>query len=199
MCMRRALAGVLGLLLLALGIVACGDDDSGEGDSAARDSSGQAGLTSISEENLPEGFEKTPTVGLDGKEWRFDNVPGHYWKVLDDRGFAVGLHFQSDKPFKWAEDAPKGELLYIVYAIPGACGNGSFAKASKSEDASTSGGHPRVSTIGDGLVGAGPNAGHWLLHTAVRDFTLAGPPGNPMAGTKVEAGQPGFMPVCDIR
>jgi hypothetical protein len=37
------------------------------------------------------------------------------------------------------------------------------------------------------------------MHTSVRDFTLAVPPGNPMAGTKVEGGQPGFMPVCDIR
>jgi len=191
---------LLGLLALGLGLAACGDDDSGEGTGAARSGSEAArGVTSISEENLPEGFEKTPTIELDGKRWRFDDVPGHYWKVLDDRGFAVGLHFQSEKPFKWAQDVPKGELLYIVYAIPGNCGNGSFAKASKSQDASIVGPLPAGFDHWHGLVGAGPKAGHWLLHTAVRDFTLAGPPGNPMAGTKVEAGQPGFMPVCDIR
>jgi len=33
----------------------------------------------------------------------------------------------------------------------------------------------------------------------VGDFTLDGTPGNPMAGTEVKAGNPGFMPVCDIR
>ena len=200
MRMRGDQVVLLGLLALGLGLAACGDDDSGEENGAAGSGSEAVGdVTSISEENLPEGFEKTPTVELDGKRWRFDNVPGHYWKVLDDRGFAVGLHFQSDKPFKWAEDVPKGELLYIVYAIPGNCGNGSFAKASKSQDASIVGPLPAGFDHWHGLVGAGPKAGHWLLHTAVRDFTLAGPPGNPMAGTKVEAGQPGFMPVCDIR
>jgi hypothetical protein len=200
MRIRRALAGLVGLLLLALGMAACGgDDDSGDGDSAARDASAPAGVASISEENLPAGFEKTPTIELDGKTWRFDNVPGHYWKVLDERGFAVGLHFQSEKPFKWAEDVPKGELLYIVYAIPGNCGNGSFAKASKSEDASIVGPLPAGFDHWHALTNGGSETGHWLLHTSVRDFTLAGPPGNPMAGTKVEAGQPGFMPVCDIR
>jgi hypothetical protein len=197
---RRGRAGLLGMLVLALGLGACGDDDSGEGNGAAAEGSGDAAaVASISEENLPEGFEKTPTVEQGGQEWRFDDVPGHYWKVLDDRGFAVGLHFQSDKPFKWAEDAPKGELLYIVYAIPGNCGNGSFEQASKARDASIVGPLPAGFDHWHGLVGAGPKRGHWLMHTAVRDFTLAGPPGNPMAGTKVEAGQPGFMPVCDIR
>jgi hypothetical protein len=196
---RRRIASLLGLLALGLGLAACGDDDSDD----TGDTDGQAGAAastvSISEANLPEGFEKTPTIELEGKEWRFDNVPGHYWKELDDRGYAVGLHFQSDKPFKWATDVRKGELLYIVYAIPGNCGDGSFAKASKSEDASIVGPLPAGFDHWHGLVGAGPKQGHWLMHTAVRDFTLAGPPGNPMAGTKVEAGQPGFMPVCDIR
>jgi hypothetical protein len=199
---RRGQAVLLGMLILAVSLGACGgNDDSGDGNGAAQAGSGKEGAaaTSISEENLPEGFEKTPTIELEGKRWRFDNVPGHYWKVLDDRGFAVGLHFQSDMPFKWAEDVPKGELLYIVYAIPGNCGNGSFAKASKSEDASIVGPLPAGFDHWHGLVGAGPKSGHWLMHTAVRDFTLAGPEGNPMAGTKVEAGQPGFMPVCDIR
>ncbi len=199
---RRGHAGLLGILVLALGLGACGgDDDAGDGNGAAAEGSGSetAAVVSISEENLPEGFEKTPTVEQGGKEWRFDDVPGHYWKVLDDRGFAMGLHFQSDKPFKWAEDVPKGELLYIVYAIPGNCGNGSFERASKARNASIVGPLPAGFDHWHGLVGAGPKRGHWLMHTAVRDFTLAGPPGNPMAGTKVEAGQPGFMPVCDIR
>lgn len=202
MCTRRGGAGLLGILVLALGLGACGgDDDSGDGNGAAAEGSGSeaAAVASISEENLPEGFEKTPTVEQGGREWRFDDVPGHYWKVLDDRGFAVGLHFQSDKPFKWAEDVPKGELLYFVYAIPGNCGNGSFESASKARNASIVGPLPAGFDHWHGLVGAGPKRGHWLMHTAVRDFTLAGPPGNPMAGTKVEAGQPGFMPVCDIR
>jgi hypothetical protein len=199
---RRGRAGLLGILVLALGLGACGgDDDSGEGNGAAAEGSGEeaAAVASISEDNLPDGFEKTPTVEQGGKEWRFDDVPGHYWKVLDDRGYALGLHFQSDEPFKWAEDVAKGELLYIVYAIPGNCGNGSFEQASKATDASIVGPLPAGFDHWHGLVGAGPKRGHWLMHTAVRDFTLAGPPGNPMAGTKVEAGQPGFMPVCDIR
>jgi hypothetical protein len=192
---RRAIALLLGLS--ALGLAACGDDDDSDdmGDAAEQ----AASTVSISEADLPEGFEQRPTIDLQGREWRFDNVPGHYWKVLDDRGFAVGLHFQSDKPFKWATDVPKGELLYIVYAIPGNCGDGSFAKASKSDDASIVGPLPAGFDHWHGLVGAGPRRGHWLMHTAVRDFTMAGQPGNPMAGTKVEAGQPGFMPVCDIR
>jgi hypothetical protein len=195
---RRGRAGLLGILVLALGLGACGgDDDSGEGNGTAGEEA--AAVASISEDNLPDGFEKTPTVQQGGKEWRFDDVPGHYWKVLDDRGYAVGLHFQSDKPFKWAEDVAKGELLYIVYAIPGNCGNGSFEQASKARNASIVGPLPAGFDHWHGLVGAGPKRGHWLMHTAVRDFTLAGPPGNPMAGTKVEAGQPGFMPVCDIR
>jgi hypothetical protein len=195
---RRGRAGLLGILVLALGLGACGgDDDSGEGNGTAGEEA--AAVASISEDNLPDGFEKTPTVQQGGKEWHFDDVPGHYWKVLDDRGYAVGLHFQSDKPFKWAEDVAKGELLYIVYAIPGNCGNGSFEQASKARNASIVGPLPAGFDHWHGLVGAGPKRGHWLMHTAVRDFTLAGPPGNPMAGTKVEAGQPGFMPVCDIR
>jgi hypothetical protein len=197
---RRGRAGLVGTLVLALGLGACGDDDSGDGNGAAGGAGSEAAaVASISEDNLPDGFEKTPTVEQGGKEWRFDDVPGHYWKVLDDRGYAVGLHFQSDKPFKWAEDVPKGELLYIVYAIPGNCGNGSFEQASKARNASIVGPLPAGFDHWHGLVGAGPKRGHWLMHTAVRDFTLAGPPGNPMAGTKVEAGQPGFMPVCDIR
>ena len=38
MCMRRALAGLLGLLLLALGVVACGGDDDSGGEVASKPS-----------------------------------------------------------------------------------------------------------------------------------------------------------------
>jgi len=195
------------MLVLALAVGACGgDDDSGDGSKAAEETSKQevAGVaasssTSITEDNLPAGFKAAPTIELGGKKWTFDKIPGHYWKVLDARGYAVGLHFQSQKPFKWAEDVPKGELLYMVYAIPGNCGDGSFAQASKSENASIVGKPPAGFDHWHALVGGGSTTGHWLMHTAVRDFTLAGPPGNPMAGTGVKAGNPGFMPVCDIR
>jgi hypothetical protein len=187
MRMRKRHAGMAAAVILAFGLGACGDD----GETGA-------GVAAITEDNLPPGYEKTPTVTIDGKEWTFDNVPGHYWKVLDD-GYAVGLHFQSEEPFKWAEDVPEGELLYTVSAIPGNCGNGSFETAVKSEDASVVGKPPPGYDHWHGLVGAGPKQGHWLSHTAVRDFTLAGPPGNPMAGTTVEGGATGFMPVCDIR
>jgi hypothetical protein len=99
--------------------------------------------------------------------------------VLDDRGHAVGLLFQSDKPFKSAEDVPKGELLYFVYAIPGNCGNGSFEQASKARNASIVGPLPAGSDHWATAWSAPDRSGgHWLMHTAVRDFTLAGPPGN---------------------
>ena len=182
-----------------LGVAGCGDDDGGATASSAQAQSAQSALAGVSEAKLPDGFEKTPTVDIDGKEWTFDDVPGHYWKVLDERGYAMGLHFQTSEPFPWAEDARNGELLYIVYAIPGNCGDGSFAKAVKSEDATIVGKTPAGFDHWHGLVGAGPEVGHWLMHIAVRDFTLAGPPGNPMEGTPVKAGNPGFMPVCDIR
>jgi hypothetical protein len=145
-----------------------------------------------------EGFEKTPTVEVDGKKWRFDTCPATTGRCSTTAA-SPSASTSRATPFKWAEDASKGELLYIVHAIPGNCGNGSLAEASKSADASIVGTPPAGFDHWHGLVGAGPKSGHWLIDTAVRNFTLAGPPGNPMAGTKVEAGQPGFMPVCDIR
>jgi hypothetical protein len=175
-------------------IAGCGDDD----DQSERQATAPV-PAGISEDKLPTGFTRTPTVTQDGTEYRFDNVPGHYWKVLDDAGYAVGLHFQTDQPFPWAKDATKGELLYLVYAIPGNCGNGSFEQAVKAKDASILGRPPAGFDHWHGLVGAGPKAGHWLMHIPVRDFTMAGPPDNPMEGTPVSAGTPGFMPVCDIR
>jgi hypothetical protein len=188
---------LVGAAAAAALIAGCGGDDDGDGQAAQPASA--APRAGISEDKLPSGFTKTPTVMQNGKEWTFDNVPGHYWKVLDDAGYAVGLHFQTDKPFPWAKDVEKGELLYLVYAIPGNCGNGSFEQAVKSKHATILGPTPGGFDHWHGLVGAGPKAGHWLMHIPVRDFTMAGPPDNPMDGTPVKAGTPGFMPVCDIR
>jgi hypothetical protein len=192
---RRLLAGVAATAALIAG---CGGDDDGDGQ-AAQQSASTAPAAGISEDKLPAGFTKTPTVRQNGKEWTFDDVPGHYWKVIDDSGYAVALHFQTDEPFPWAKDVEKGELLYLVYAIPGNCGTGNFERAVKSKDATILGPTPGGFDHWHGLVGAGPKAGHWLMHIPVRDFTMAGPPGNPMDGTPVKAGTPGFMPVCDIR
>jgi hypothetical protein len=191
----RMLAGAA---VAAAVIAGCGGDDD-NGEAAEQAPAPAAAPAGISEDNVPEGFAKTPTVRQNGKEWTFDNVPGHYWKVLDDAGYTVGLHFQTDKPFPWAKDVENGQLLYLVYAIPGNCGNGNFEQAVKSKDATILGPTPGGFDHWHGLVGAGPTAGHWLVHIAVRDFTMAGPPGNPMDGTAVKAGTPGFMPVCDIR
>jgi hypothetical protein len=80
MSTRRVCAGLLGILVFALGLGACGgDDDSDDGNGAAADGSGNeaAAVASISEEDLPAGFEETPTVEQGGKEWRFDDGPGH--------------------------------------------------------------------------------------------------------------------------
>jgi hypothetical protein len=192
---RRLLAGAVAAAALIGG---CGGDDDGDGGEPAQRAAA-APAAGITEDALPQGFTKTPTVKQNGKEWTFDNVPGHYWKVLDDSGYTVGLHFQTDEPFPWAKDVKKGELLYLVYAIPGNCGNGSFEQAVKAKDATILGPTPAGFDHWHGLVGAGPKAGHWLMHIPVRDFTMAGPPDNPMDGTPVKAGTPGFMPVCDIR
>ncbi len=188
---------VAGLVAAAMILAACG----GDGDDETNVSAGQAAggeFATVTEDALPPGFEPAPMVELDGKEWEFDTIPGHYWKVLDN-GYAVGLHFQSEEPFPWAKGVEKGELLYLVYAIAGNCGTGSFERAVKSKDATILGPTPGGFDHWHGLVGAGPKAGHWLMHIPVRDFTMAGPPGNPMDGTPVKAGTPGFMPVCDIR
>lgn len=203
--MRKPRIALAGVLVVAIGLAAAvallARDDDGSSETAAEPEVALLAASSgaITEDKLPQGFEKTPTVELDGKEWSFDDVPGHYWKVLDDRGFAVALHFQTEEPFKWAKDVPAGELLYMVYAIPGNCGDGSFEKASKSPDASIVGPLPAGFDHWHALVGGGSETGHWLMHIPVRDFTLAGPEGNPMTGTEVKAANPGFIPVCDIR
>jgi len=191
-------AWLVGAAAAAALIAGCGDDDD-DGQAQQQQPAAAAAAAGITEDKLPEGFTKTPTVQQNGKEWTFDDIPGHYWKVLDDAGYAVGLHFQTDEPFPWARDVEKGELLYLVYAIPGNCGNGSFEQAVKAKDATILGPTPGGFDHWHGLVDAGPKAGHWLMHIAVRDFTMAGPPDNPMDGTPVKAGSPGFMPVCDIR
>lgn len=193
---RRRHLAQLGALVLTTIVAGCGGDD--DEDSADRPLA-QAASAAITEDDVPDGFTRQPSVTLDGKRWRFDNVPGHYWKVLDDRGFAMALHFQTDKPFKWAQDAEKGQLLYIVYAVPGNCGDGNFNRAVKSRTATIDGPVPGGFDHWHALIGGKSRVGHWLMHIPVRDFKLAGPPGNPMTGTKITRGTPKFMPVCDIR
>lgn len=153
---------------------------------------------SITEANLPPGFTRSPSVVVAGKRYRFDSIPGHYWKVLDKRGFAIGLHFQTDKPFPWAKDVPKGELLYMIYAIPGNCGDGNYARAVRSNTASVYGKLPPGFDHWHAFVGGGSEVGTWYTHIPVRSFTFAGPPGNPLEGGKITAGTPKFIPVCDI-
>jgi hypothetical protein len=199
MRIRRRRLAVLGALALTTVAAGCGGDDDESAEQTPPQTVVQASSAGITEDELPEGFSRQPSVTLDGKRWKFDNVPGHYWKVLDDRGYAMGLHFQTDKPFKWAQDAEKGQLLYIVYAVPGNCGNGNFNQAVKSKNATIQGAVPGGFDHWHAVVGGKSKTGHWLMHIPVRDFKLAGPPGNPMSGTQITRGTPKFMPVCDIR
>lgn len=187
----------LGAAAAAALIAGCGgEDDEGERQPARAPTAPKV----LTEDAVPAGFTTTPTVKVNGREWTFDNVPGHYWKVLNEDGFAAGLHFETQgKPFKWSKDARPGELLYMVYAIPGHCRGGSVQRAVKAKDATIMGPTMPGFDHWHGLVEAKTKVGHWLIHIPVRDFALAGPPGNPMDGTPVKAGAPGFMPVCDIR
>lgn len=153
---------------------------------------------SISEANLPPGFRKTPAVTVNGKRYRFADIPGHYWKVLGRRGFAIGLHFQTDKPFPWAKGVAKGQLLYLIYAVPGTCGDGNYAKAVKAPNATVYGRVPPGFDHWHAFQGGGSRVGTWYTHIPVRTFAFAGPPGNPFAGERITAGTPKFLPVCDI-
>lgn len=157
-----------------------------------------AATPGITEANLPAGFTKTPAVTVDGKRYRFAAIPGHYWKVLDKRGYAVGLHFQTAKPFPWAKGVPKGQLLYLIYAIPGTCGDGNYAKAIKAPNATIQGPVPPGFDHWHAFQGGGSKVGTWYTHIPVRDFTFAGPPNNPFDGRRIPAGTPKFLPVCDI-
>lgn len=157
-----------------------------------------SGAPGITEANLPTGFTKTPAVSVNGKQYRFAAIPGHYWKVLDKRGYAVGLHFQTDKPFPWAKGVAKGELLYMIYAIPGTCGDGNYAKAVKAPNATIQGKVPPGFDHWHAFQGGGSKVGTWDTHIAARDFTFAGPSGNPFGGKRISAGSPKFLPVCDI-
>jgi hypothetical protein len=178
----RAVVPVAAFLLL---FSACGED---------------GGAATITEDALPPGFEPAPTVTIDGEELTFDTIPGHYWRVLDDRGFAMGLHFQSEEPFRWAADAEENELLYMVYAIPGNCEpGGNFNEAVQASDASVLGPVLPGFDHWHGLLEAGPAQGHWLIHIPVRDFTFAGPEGNPLEGEEITGGVPEFIPVCEPR
>jgi hypothetical protein len=185
-------------------LAACGSDDGENAASATTGAPREAELITteggqaVTEDELPEGYEKTPTATVLGQELVFDDIPGHYWKVLDD-GFAIGLHFQSDEPFAWAKDVPTGELLYIVYAIPGRCSDANFEEGLDDPEASVLGKPPPGFDHWHGMVDGGDAVGHWLTHIAVRDFTFAGMEGNPMEGMEVKAGEAGFMPVCEPR
>jgi len=152
----------------------------------------------ITEDSLPAGFTATPAVVVNGKRYRFAAIPGHYWKVLNKRGYAIGLHFQTDKPFPWAKNIAKGKLLYMIYAIPGTCGDGNYAKAIKAPNATIQGRVPPGFDHWHAFQGGGSKVGTWYTHIPVRDFTFAGPAGNPFEGKKIFAGSPKFLPVCDI-
>lgn len=185
-------------LMLVLGLAAALAAAAGVafGGSAAQATT--AAAPGITEANLPAGFTKTPAVTVNGKRYRFAEIPGHYWKVLDKRGFAVGLHFQTDKPFPWAKDVPKGELLYMIYAIPGTCGNGNYAQAIKAPNATIQGKVLPGFDHWHAFQGGGSTVGSWYTHIAAREFTFGGPPGNPFEGKRIPAGAPKFLPVCDI-
>jgi len=157
-----------------------------------------AAAPGITEANLPAGFTKAPAVNVNGRQYRFAAIPGHYWKLLNKRGYAVGLHFQTDKPFPWAKGVAKGELLYMIYAIPGTCGDGNYAKAVKAPNATIQGKVPPGFDHWHAFQGGGSKVGTWYTHIAVRDFTFAGPSGNPFEGKRIFAGSPKFLPVCDI-
>jgi hypothetical protein len=68
---RRRLATATAVVALIAG---CGGDD---GNDQARQQAA-AMPPGISESALPAGFTRTPSVTQGGKEYRFDNVPGHY-------------------------------------------------------------------------------------------------------------------------
>lgn len=196
MAARARLTLLVGLLVAIAGVLAAVSRGT---DSASLAPALPAGVSpGITEDDLPSGFSKAPSVTVGGKRYRFDSIPGHYWKLLDKRGFAIGLHFQTDDPFPWARDVPKGELLYFIYAIPGTCGDGNYAKAVKSPNATVYGRVPPGFDHWHGFVGGGSKVGTWYTHIPVRDFTLAGPPGNPSEGAQVTAGTPKFIPVCDV-
>ncbi|MGH2808125.1 MAG: hypothetical protein ACRDKT_12725 [Actinomycetota bacterium] len=193
---RTAIRVMLGVIAMALIATACANDDEGAADTSSAAAAVAAADFTVTEETLPDDFAPAPTVEFGGKDWDFDTIPGHYWKVLDD-GYAVGLHFQTKEPFEWAHDVPEGELLYVVYAIPGECPGGNFEKSVKAPGSTIQGAVPPGFDHWHGVVGAGPKFGHWLLHYPVRDFNLAGPPGNPMDGMEITAGTPQFMPICE--
>lgn len=192
--MRIVVSLVLVAAAAAIGALARG----GSSEAARPGTLNGSNPAGITERNLPAGFTKAPTVVVKGKRYRFDTIPGHYWKVLGKGGYAVGLHFQTDKPFAWARGVPKGELLYLIYAVPGTCGNGNYARAIRSRRATAVGPLPPGFDHWHGFVEGGSRVGTWYTHIPVRDFTLAGPAGNPAAGTRIKAGTPRFIPVCDI-
>jgi hypothetical protein len=196
---RRPRVGWIVAAAVLLVSAACARDESGTtatgGESSEKEA---AALATVTEDALPAGFEAAPTATVDGQQMKFDAIPGHYWKVIDDN-FAIGLHFQSEKPFKWARDAGDNELLYIVYAVPGSCKGLNFQAGLAAADATAVGKPLPGFDHWHGLVGdkGAGDRGHWLMHIPVRNFTFAGMEGNPFEGKQITSGEPGFIPVCE--
>ncbi|MEW6473846.1 MAG: hypothetical protein AB1679_16460 [Actinomycetota bacterium] len=199
---RHRIGLVLALAVLLVG-AACGNDDEKAAQEEPEQKTAQLATEKaggISEDKLPPGFEPAPMVTIDGQQFKMDTIPGHYWKALDN-GYAVGLHFQSEQPFKWAQDAGDNELLYLVYAIPGTCKGLNFTAGLKSAESTPGGAPPPRFDHWHGLLGdkGAGEKGHWLMHLPVRDFTFAGMAGNPFDGKKISItnNDPWFMPVCE--
>jgi hypothetical protein len=201
---RRRLGWILAPLAALLVMAGCGNDDkdaagkSGEQQRAQLATEIDGGKT-VTEDKLPAGFEPAPTVTIDGQQFKFDTIPGHYWKPLDN-GYAIGLHFQSEKPFRWAKDAGDNDLLYLVYAVPGRCRGLNYQAGLAAADATSAGKLQPGFDHWHGLIGdkGAGERGHWLMHLPVRDFTFAGMAGNPFDGKQISiSGQPWFMPVCE--
>jgi len=134
----------------------------------------------------PEGYTDKITLAVDGKDYSYGSIPGHFWKK-DGEDKVVGVQYNGDKPFPWASDVAADTKLYDVEGVVGTCKNG--YQADKPQQAGFVHFH---STNED------KNVGYWLKHTAVTDFTWAGPSGNPDVGRKVAVGTDNQFPnICE--
>ncbi|CAN5873195.1 hypothetical protein BH23ACT11_BH23ACT11_31130 [soil metagenome] len=128
------------------------------------------------------GFERAPTIDVDGEDYYFagapdgpggaTDIPGHYWEqTAPDR--LVGKHYNTGPfgaPQWWSSDAAAGELLYIVDAV---IDTWSEDKAAAYAARGYVHYHELVSAS-DGTLH--PTKVAWLKHTARTSFTLDGGP-----------------------